>query len=1235
MRKTSTKLTGVLLILLMSAAVFASTATTAEEGESDQSRKPFQDFTHTVLAEELTGSWCPYCPSAANTLSSIYESGDYPFYFVALIEDVNDEAHDRCADEEQYNVGGYPTTHFDGGYRSEVGAQDDEVEYRAAIEECGDRVVPELDVEVTAYSQGNAVLEISVNITNLDTEEYGGHLRTYITEIVSRYDNYDSDPYHFGFLDYAFDVDIVIPASSYWTDTVVWDGSQHQDSLGNDFGDIDYQNIMVIASVFNDEPNPKVQPDIFVAYYTDETAATLVTPPPVYGVDVTPEVQSRSISAGESAVYYLTVANTGDTDDDYTLTLSGTQAEWGTLSATLLSIAPGTDEQVILTVDVPWGVADGTYDIYVTATSNSDAGAFDTVTTSTDVNTDYVYEMNLFCNQPSRTTNPGISVVYTITVENRGNIDDTYDLTLSGTHSDWATLSHTTVTLPSSSSGDITLTVDVPSDAAEGEYFIDVTATSSGDPSVFDEERTTTIVEPYHYEVDLLCAQPNQDARPAESIMYTITVENMGNTDDTVDMTVSGAYSHWATVAPATLSLPPGGSSDVILTVDVPQDAAGGDYPIYVRGTSQGDPSVFSEITVITTVLPSHYEVSLSCEAPALDARPGETVMYTAAVTNMGDTDDTFDITTSGSYSEWGTLSDTEVSLASGEIAEISLTVAVPEDAAGNDYPIQVRGTSRGDTSAFSEITLTTTVIPFHYEVFLFCGAPSGTARPGESVTFIIQVENTGEVTDSYDVSKSDQNGDWGTLSHDSIALASGELTNISLSVGIPEDAEVGDYPIEVRCTSQTNSSIFHEITLTTNVEPWNYAVEVSCQESQKSTLPATSITYTVNVSNLGERSDIFNLTLSGTYAQWATLSKTALSLPLGGFEEITVTVDVPEDAEADDYIIYVRGTSQGDASKFSETSITISVEPFTYGLDLEPEDQEDTAEAGDTVHFAIKVHNSGNTYEDIQLTISGSYSQWGSLTDTAVGLESGDDTEAVLVVEVPSDAKAKSYYFSVKGAVEGHTGIYDKVSIKVTVLGPEEEDEPISIVNIDSTPQNPTEDDEVTVTAQVTGDNIDSVLLNYRLMGDSFLTVSMLSSGNSQFYAVIGPLDPGDYQYEVTVKDDKGIVTKSGIFAMTVLEIEPEVSDEDGDGVSDDEDAFPRDSTQWSDYDGDGFGDNPDGINPDEYPYDATRWKPKDVESEESPWYESSESLIFILIIIIVGGIIALVLVLRRPRYY
>ncbi len=49
-------------------------------------------FTHSVFAEYGTTTTCPYCPGASNALYSIYQSDDYPFYFVSLVSNKNSNA---------------------------------------------------------------------------------------------------------------------------------------------------------------------------------------------------------------------------------------------------------------------------------------------------------------------------------------------------------------------------------------------------------------------------------------------------------------------------------------------------------------------------------------------------------------------------------------------------------------------------------------------------------------------------------------------------------------------------------------------------------------------------------------------------------------------------------------------------------------------------------------------------------------------------------------------------------------------------------------------------------------------------------------------------------------------------------------------------------------------------------------------------------------------------------------
>lgn len=96
--------------------------------------------------------------------------------------------------------------------------------------------------------------------------------------------------------------------------------------------------------------------------------------------------------------------------------------------------------------------------------------------------------------------------------------------------------------------------------------------------------------------------------------------------------------------------------------------------------------------------------------------------------------------------------------------------------------------------------------------------------------------------------------------------------------------------------------------------------------------------------------------------------------------------------------------------------------------------------------------------------------------------------------------------------------------------------------------------------------------------------------------------------------------------------------SDTDGDGVNDEEDAFPNDPSEWNDSDGDGVGDNGDY-----YPNDPTRWKkesgPPDTNGgNEVVIYDDDEGLSLegllcgaIFLSIIVTIIIVVIVLLKK----
>jgi hypothetical protein len=123
-----------------------------------------EDFTHTVLVEKATSTTCPYCPAMAEALYSVYNSNDYPFYFMSLISNKNPDA--RTYLSQTYNYRYVPTAYFDGGKEVLVGGYEEESYYRTRIESCGARDVHELDLSISVEWIDINIFEIEVIITN-------------------------------------------------------------------------------------------------------------------------------------------------------------------------------------------------------------------------------------------------------------------------------------------------------------------------------------------------------------------------------------------------------------------------------------------------------------------------------------------------------------------------------------------------------------------------------------------------------------------------------------------------------------------------------------------------------------------------------------------------------------------------------------------------------------------------------------------------------------------------------------------------------------------------------------------------------------------------------------------------------------------------------------------------------------------------------------------------------------
>ena len=772
--------------------------------------------------------------------------------------------------------------------------------------------------------------------------------------------------------------------------------------------------------------------------YTEEATSDV---PPVYGVTLTGvgNLAKSTADASTGVTYTLRVTNTGNTDDVIRLSSSGSVN--ATLSRTSISLAAGASTNVTLTIPGSALTTAGNYAVKVTATSQGDSTKTAEITTTTTMLPIYGVTLVGIGNLTKETTDASAGVSYTLRVTNTANTNDTIRLATSGDAT--ATVSPTSVFLNQGASRTVTLRVSGASLAKAGDYAVKVTATSQGNTTKTAAISTTTTVLPV-YGVTLAGVGnlTTETADATEGVSYTLNVTNIGNTDDTIRLATSGDAT--ATVSRTVISLAPGASSTVSVSIPGTALETAGDYAVKVTATSQGDNTKTAEVSTTTTILPV-YGVALvgvgELETETTDASEG--VSYTLTVTNTGNTDDVIDLATSD---DDATLSQTFVSLTSGASTEVTLTISGDSLVTAGDYEVKVTATSQGDSTKTAEVSTTTTILPVYGVALVGVGElETETTDASEGVSYTLTVTNTGNTDDVIDLATS---GDaTATLSESSVSLASGASTEVTLTISGDSLAIAGNYEVKVTATSQGDSTETAEVSTTTTILPV-YGVTLAGVGDliTETANAAEGVGYTLTITNAGNTDDIIDLATSDDDA---TLSQTFVSLTSGASTEVTLTISGDSLVTAGDYEVKVTATSQGDSTKTAEVSTTTTILPV-YGVTLAGDNltkQTKFANAG--VSYALRVTNIGNTDDTIVLSSSAEVGIGGSVlgsfrkskdqelstSQLKITLAPGASTEVIFTATGDLLTKSGEYKIKVTATSQGDNTKSAEVATTTTIL--------------------------------------------------------------------------------------------------------------------------------------------------------------------------------------------------------
>jgi hypothetical protein len=239
--------------------------------------------------------------------------------------------------------------------------------------------------------------------------------------------------------------------------------------------------------------------------------------------------------------------------------------------------------------------------------------------------------------------------------------------------------------------------------------------------------------------------------RPSESgdAVYTVRITNTGTALDTFTLTTSGDVA--ATLSRNSVSLAPGASTDVVLTINENALTEVSEYEVTVTAISQADNTQTASVTTTTTIFTCGVELAGigDLTKTLTDASAG--VRYTIRVTNTGSKSDIVTLTTSGDVA--ASLSRSSVSLAPGGTINVILTIAANALTTPGTFKVKVKATSGSDKTKTAEITTTTTIASNYGVTLVGVGAlTTETADVSKGVSYIsytLRVSNTGNTTDT------------------------------------------------------------------------------------------------------------------------------------------------------------------------------------------------------------------------------------------------------------------------------------------------------------------------------------------------------------------------------------------------------------------------------------------------------------------------------------------------------
>ena len=339
-----------------------------------------------------------------------------------------------------------------------------------------------------------------------------------------------------------------------------------------------------------------------------------------------------------------------------------------------------------------------------------------------------------------------------------------------------------------------------------------------------------------------------------------------------------------------------------------------------------------------SAIAPSAGELTLSSAAAQTANVTNGAANITYAHTLVNTTAITYTVQFTTTSSQGYSTSTTPASGAAGTLVlgansseAVTLVVSVPAGATHGAVDTATLTVGVVSTPTINvSVSDTTTVVNGTIDVGVTADDADQTASPGGSVTYNYTIENTGTITETFDITRSDAQSGWSsTVTPSSVTLAPGATAAVAVAVSVPSSATNAQTNITtVKATSSVDSTVTDQSTNVTTVvnippTPSNtpdtniYADSLEPNDSfSNPTLLVANAAATCNLTfwPIGDKDYFyFNTAVGEDYTILADIQTTGIDTYLTAFDpsgDVITTNDDGEDMGRSSELTFRAGTA-------------------------------------------------------------------------------------------------------------------------------------------------------------------------------------------------------------------------------------------------------------------------------------------------------------------------------------